>query len=276
MAQFDIGSLIAEARRRRNLSLREVSQRTGLTVSRLSRLERGAGRRPSDATLMQLADILGMPQAYLLSAARAVEMAVKQAVIDPSGLGGRIAWARQQQGLSFAQAGDQAGVAEGDVAQLERGQGVQLTSHGLERLAGALAVTVAFLAGTDAAPGEGFSPEVGDSFIRHVEGLPAREREWLEMETVEVRFGHLVQYLCDAFPALFTPAVLAYHLGLSLRGLQDILQGFGDIGGHTMERMSDLTGVPMHFFATGRFAPVIPAGTSMASITALLEQLRGT
>jgi transcriptional regulator with XRE-family HTH domain len=176
-------------------------------------------------------------------------------------MGERIAWARNQQGMILQQVSDKSGLAIGYISQLEKGAKVNPTIDALKRLADALHVSVAFILGEVQAPpyddrsamligGQAWT--VGQRFVRHYESLSRAERERLQFETVEQRFARVVDFLCDQFPAIFTRAVVAYQLGLSVRALNDILERDCEVGPVVLSQMVSVTGIPISFFAKGQ------------------------
>jgi transcriptional regulator with XRE-family HTH domain len=64
-----LGRIIAQQRKQRGLSLRDVEKRTGITNSTLSRLELGEVQRPHAGYLTRLAHMFGVPAStyYLLA-----------------------------------------------------------------------------------------------------------------------------------------------------------------------------------------------------------------
>jgi transcriptional regulator with XRE-family HTH domain len=62
----DLGPLLAQRRSEQNLSLREVSQHSGIPVATLSRIEQG--RTPDLATFRRLVEWLGIPAEQFFSA----------------------------------------------------------------------------------------------------------------------------------------------------------------------------------------------------------------
>lgn len=184
-----------------------------------------------------------------------------------SSMGERLAWARNQQGMILQQVSEKSGLAVGYISQLEKGAKVNPTIDALGRLARALGVSVAFILGEVHAPpyddraalligGQAWT--VGQRFARYYEGLPARVRNEIELETVEQRFARVVDFLCEQFPAIFTRPVVAYQLGLSVRALNDIIAGYCEVGPMVLAQMVSITGIPLSYYARGRMesAPV--------------------
>ncbi len=60
-----IGRRLVELRAKRNLTLQEVADRTGLSKSRVWELEQGNGNSPTIGTAVKLADVLGVSLDYL-------------------------------------------------------------------------------------------------------------------------------------------------------------------------------------------------------------------
>ncbi|MER9940037.1 XRE family transcriptional regulator [Mesorhizobium sp. M0088] len=63
--QGNVGSKIRDARKERNITLRDLSERSGLSVSQLSKLENGKARLTVDVALM-IAGVLHVPVASFL------------------------------------------------------------------------------------------------------------------------------------------------------------------------------------------------------------------
>lgn len=178
-----------------------------------------------------------------------------------SSMGDRLAWARNQQGLILQQVSERSGLAIGYISQLEKGAKVNPTIDALHRLAKALGVPLSFILGeVQASPyddagsmlinGQAFT--VGRRFARYFESLTRAERDRLQLDTVEQRFASVVNFLCENFTETFTRPVVAYQLGLSVRGLNDILERNCEVGPMVLSQMSSITGIPLHFFATGQ------------------------
>lgn len=193
-----------------------------------------------------------------------------------SSMGDRLAWARNQQGLILQQVSERSGLAIGYISQLEKGAKVNPTIDALNRLAKSLGVSVAFILGEVQAPpyddvssmligGQAWT--VGQRFARHVDVLSRVEKERLLLDTVEQRFSRVVDFLCENFPSIFTRTVVAFQLGLSVRGLNDILERNCEVGPMVLNQMVSITGIPMHFFATGQLeAPAEMCKVSPAQV----------
>lgn len=182
-------------------------------------------------------------------------------------MGERLAWARNQQGMILQQVSDRSGLAIGYISQLEKGAKVNPTIDALKRLADALHVSVAFIMGEVQAPpyddrttmligGQAWT--VGQKFARFYDTLSKSERERMQLESVEQRFARVVDFLCDQFPAIFTRAVVAYQLGLSVRALNDILDRDCEVGPMILTQMVSITGIPMTYFAKGQMETASP------------------
>lgn len=61
-----LGAKIREARQRQNLTLRDIADQVGLTVSHISQMERGL-TNPSVSALLSIAGALGLPMEYFFS-----------------------------------------------------------------------------------------------------------------------------------------------------------------------------------------------------------------
>lgn len=176
-------------------------------------------------------------------------------------MGERLAWARNQQELILQQVSERSGLAIGYISQLEKGAKVNPTIDALYRLGKALGVPVSFILGEVEAPPfddissvliNGQAWTVGQRFARYLEGLGKAEKERLLLDTVEQRFTRVVDFLCEQLPTTFSRAVVAFQLGLSVRGLNDILERNCEVGPMVLNQMVSITGIPMHFFATGQ------------------------
>ncbi|HYF78207.1 MAG TPA: helix-turn-helix transcriptional regulator [Symbiobacteriaceae bacterium] len=189
-----------------------------------------------------------------------------------SSMGERLAWARNQQELILQQVSERSGLAIGYISQLEKGAKVNPTIDALARLGKALGVTVGFILGEVQAPPyddvssmliNGQAWTVGQRFARYIEGLSKAEKDRLLLETVEQRFARVVNFLCDQFPTIFTRTVVAFQLGLSVRGLNDILERDCEVGHIVLNQVVSITGIPIHFFATGQ----LEATTEMSKVS---------
>lgn len=178
-----------------------------------------------------------------------------------SSMGERLAWARNQQAMILQQVSDRSGLAIGYISQLEKGAKVNPTIDALNRLAKALGVSVAFILGEVQAPPHdesgsqligGQAWTVGQRFARYIDGLSRADRDRLMFETVEQRFARVVDFLCEHFPAVFTRTVVAFQLGLSVRGLNDILERNCEVTPMVLNQIISITGIPTQFFATGQ------------------------
>lgn len=187
-------------------------------------------------------------------------------------MGERLAWARNQQGLILQQVSERSGLAIGYISQLEKGAKVNPTIDALARLAKALGVTVGFILGEIQAPpyddvsamwNNGQAWTIGQRFARYVEGLTKSEKEKMMLDNVEQRFARVIDFLCDQFPTVFTRAVVAFQLGLSVRGLNDILERDCAVGPAVLNQFVSITGIPIHFFATGQ----MEAASQMSNVS---------
>lgn len=180
---------------------------------------------------------------------------------NDNGLGERLAWARNQQGMILQQVSERSGLAIGYISQLEKGAKKNPTISALERLAKALNVSVAFLLGEVQGPPSGIDESamlvggtawsIGQRFARYLESLHRTERERITHLTVEQRFGMVVDFLCSHFDKIYTRAVVAYQLGISVRALNDILERNVEVGYTVLNQMGTITSIPVSFFATG-------------------------
>lgn len=200
--------------------------------------------------------------------------------LNTGDLGVRLAWARNQQGMILQQVSERSGLAIGYISQLEKGAKTNPTVSALERLAKALNVSVAFLlgevhgppfsdAGTMLVGGQAWT--IGQRFARYLEGLSRQERDQVVQATVEQRLGRVVQFLCQHFDKIYTRAVVAYQLGISVRALNDILDRNVEVGFTVLNQMATITGIPVGFFATGDLKA--PAALAQLSPNRLLRYL---
>jgi hypothetical protein len=112
---------------------------------------------------------------------------------------------------------------------------------------------------------------VNNRFAKYIESLSRVEKDRLMLESVEQRFARVVNFLCDQFPNIFTRTVVAFQLGLSVRGLNDILERNCDVGPMVLNQMVSITGIPMHFFATGMLEA--PADMSRVSPAQVIQYM---
>lgn len=172
-------------------------------------------------------------------------------------MGERLAWARNQQGFILQQVSDKSGLAIGYISQLEKGAKVNPTIDALARLAKALNVSLAYVLGeVEPVAKDGTvssnSWQIGHAFLRRMSQISPREKERLLLMSVEERFIMVTDFLCEEFPALFTRPVIAFQLGISVRGLNDILERNNEVSEFTLRHMVQLSAIPHHFFATGK------------------------
>ncbi len=177
-----------------------------------------------------------------------------------SSMGERLAWARNQQALILQQVSERSGLAIGYISQLEKGAKKNPTIDAVARLAHALEVTVAFLMGETPGPDHddrggmllnAQAYAIRQRFSDCCKKLPDTEHSVFAHKTQEERFAFVVDFLCHEFPDRFTRPVVAYQLGLSVRGLNDILERRVQISPGTLRQMSRMTGIPSGFFDTG-------------------------
>lgn len=198
-------------------------------------------------------------------------------------MGERIAWARNQQGLILQQVSARSGLAVGYISQLEKGAKVNPTIDALNRLAKALNVSVAFLLGDVPAPPHGDAGSllasgqawtICQDFSRYIQEMSPEERERLQHETVEQRFSRVVDFLCQRYPTVYTRAVVAFQLGISVRGLNDILERNCEVGPMVLNQIVAITGIPLHFFAMGKLESCGALGrVTPAQVMAYLEAI---
>jgi transcriptional regulator with XRE-family HTH domain len=200
-------------------------------------------------------------------------------------MGERLAWARNQQGLTLHKVSDSSGLAIGYISQLEKGTKVNPTLSALQRLAKALCVTEEFILGKVEAPDtsdigtlllSSQTAEIGQRFADHLRKMGPEKQRSLTGLTVQKRLAIVVEFLCSEYPERFTRPVLAFQLGLSLRALNDILEEYETPGMIMLKQLSGLTGIPLEFFAAGTLRPA-PKGqrpVSMDEILRFTESIR--
>lgn len=126
------------------------------------------------------------------------------------------------------------------------------------RLAEALDVSVSFLIGevpafTDAPPVPllGQASVVGATYKRAYDHLSPEVKRDLEFANVEVRISSVIRFLCEHWPQVFTPSVIAYNLGLSLEALDDVMNGRTLPGFSLLRQLAAMTGIPYSFLTSG-------------------------
>jgi transcriptional regulator with XRE-family HTH domain len=166
--------------------------------------------------------------------------------------GDRIAWARTHQGISLKELHQRTGLSARYLAKLER-ENANPTAVQLRRLAEGLKVPVQFLLGEDVALAvQPVHPEeVSASFRVYLEQMPAEQQQLVATKTLEDRFGLVVNFLCEHYPAAYTPAVIALRIAVSLPVLQEIIDHQCALTLDPLLRLSQLSGIPLDFFATG-------------------------
>lgn len=196
-------------------------------------------------------------------------------------MGERLAWARNQQELILQQVSDRSGLAIGYISQLEKGAKVNPTIDALARLAKALNVSLAFVLGEvewmaedgSGSGGGSLAWQIGTAFAKHYSLLSARDRERIMLMTLEERFVLVIDYLCDSeeFREKFTRPLIAWELGLSVRGLNDVLERNCDVSALALSQLIRITGIPQHFFASGKLdAPESMQGVSPSDVVRYL------
>lgn len=128
---LSLGDKLRALREERELTLKEMGEQTGLSLTYLSEIERGAVC-PSVDTLRQLANFFEIP----------VSMLVKND--GPGSLPSKLQYVRKLRNISQKQLANVAGISPGLVAQLELGK-VNASLKTVNKLADALNVSVCYL-----------------------------------------------------------------------------------------------------------------------------------
>jgi transcriptional regulator with XRE-family HTH domain len=175
-------------------------------------------------------------------------------------LGQRIAWARNQQGLTLDEVSRRSGLAIGYISQLENNSKDNPTLTSLVALAKALCVTVAFLLGEVKQPGPGAMEggEVAQAFAAYVKSLPTHRQESIRKMSVEERFMLVIDFLCNNFPGRFTRPIIAFQIGISVRALNDVLERNCQVSPFALRNFCHLTGIGLQYFAAGNIAEIQP------------------
>lgn len=166
------------------------------------------------------------------------------------GFGERLAYARKRKGLTQVELGTLTSYSGAYISRLESERDGSPPLDTVIRLAGALDVTVGFLAGETCAVAGAGGAAIAELFAEHIRSLSPEAQTQLAVADLEVRFAAAVRWLCDRFPTLFTTATLAYSLGLSR--LDAILAGQAEeglSGPLAVQKLSELSGIPLEYFA---------------------------
>ncbi len=130
------GQKIRESRKERGLSLIGLSQRTGISVSYLSEIERGA-KKPSLKTIEKIAAALNVPKIQLL------EIEGDEQSIS---LGEKLRLLRETRGKTLGKFAEEAGISVSYLSEIERGN-VYPAVHTLKKMAERLEVPLSSLVG---------------------------------------------------------------------------------------------------------------------------------
>lgn len=122
---LSLGDKIRLMRGEKNLSLQELANRSGISLSYLSEIERGTVY-PALRTLKRIAEALGVPPAFIM--------------VQECLLGYKLKALREEQGLTQAQLANLAGVTAGLIGQIEQGK-VQPSLKTLEKLSEVMGVS---------------------------------------------------------------------------------------------------------------------------------------
>lgn len=126
------GITIRQHREAKALTLKQLAERTGLSISYISEIEKGA-KTPSLKTLAKISVGLDIPLGVLLPESN--ESA------PPMGLGERLRLAREARGMSLAELGKQCGLSTTYLSEIERGEAKPAVQT-LRKLAEALQVSL--------------------------------------------------------------------------------------------------------------------------------------
>ncbi|HWI63000.1 MAG TPA: helix-turn-helix domain-containing protein [Symbiobacteriaceae bacterium] len=166
-----------------------------------------------------------------------------------STLGHRIRIFRLERGLTLRNLADRSQLALGYLAQLENGDKLNPTLDALCRVAGALGVTLQTLLFAEIPSPRILNPEeIHQAFRQYLTALPIEKRV---CPSAGERAARVVDFLYSTWPNRFTQTALATGIGLSVRGLNDLLAGGGWSDFH-LGRLSQLTGIDQGFWETGR------------------------
>lgn len=127
-----LGDKIRALREERGISLEEMSQKLGLSLSYLSEVERGK-RTPSLQSLYNICRYFSIPVSLLISTPAKMRV-----------IGQKIKLNREAKGLTQKQLARMSGLSSGLIAQLEAAK-VQPSLKTIESLAGSLEVSVCYL-----------------------------------------------------------------------------------------------------------------------------------
>lgn len=122
---LSLGDKIRMLRTEKKMSLQELAQKAGISLSYLSEIERGTVY-PALGTLKRLAESLNVPPSAIMT--------------QEGTLGQKLKALREEYGLTQAELASMAGVTAGLIGQIEQGK-VQPSLKTLEKLADAMGVT---------------------------------------------------------------------------------------------------------------------------------------
>lgn len=131
ISNLTLGDKLRALREERGLTLKELGEQSGLSLTYLSEIERGSVL-PSLDTTRELAQYFNIPVSMLISVQR------------PSSLPTKLQYIRKIKGISQKELAGQAGVSPGLVAQLELGK-VNASLKTVGKLAEALGVSMCYL-----------------------------------------------------------------------------------------------------------------------------------
>ena len=178
---------------------------------------------------------------------------ILQEKYGPEALGERLAWARTQQGMTLEDVHARTGLAVGYICQLEGGSKVNPTLNALLALSKALCVPVSFLLGEVHEPGatDAGAGTIAQAFAAHIRALPRERQTALRLMSPEQRFAMAVQFLCERFPFRFSRSAIAFQIGMTVRGLNDVLEQSWELKSFSLVQFCQLTGIGLPFFLTG-------------------------
>jgi transcriptional regulator with XRE-family HTH domain len=128
----NVGAKIRVLRQVKNLTLEQLGELTGISLSYLSEIEREK-RIPPFSTLRRIADVLETPISLFINNERKMSI-----------VGEKLKKTRLHHGLTQVELADMAGVSPGLIAQIESGT-VQASLDTLTRLSQVLGVSVCYL-----------------------------------------------------------------------------------------------------------------------------------
>jgi transcriptional regulator with XRE-family HTH domain len=145
------------------------------------------------------------------------------------------------------------GLAVGYICQLEGGSKVNPTLNALLALARALCVPISFLLGEVSEPGaaEAGVGAIAQAFAAHMRTLPKERQASVRLMSMEQRFAMAIQFLCERYPFRFSRSNIAFQIGMTVRGLNDVLEQSWELKPFHLVQFCQLTGIGLPFFVSG-------------------------